>query len=453
MTTLRPSTEPRTKPGPASRFAPIIARFAPWLASSRRGLAVVAIVLAGSACAATPKQVENVARTDLGCAQISVAEIAKNRYAASGCGRGGVYAQLCGGSPEACTWVRLRGAEQPQASTSGSSASAPTREIIQAPPPAPREIIQAPPPAPREIMQAPPAAPPAPSAPSSAAPPPPDPNVQQAYGAQQVPLSQGDLSQPYQAQVPLQPTAQQVAYPPPAPLEEQQPPPPAPSYQWVGGYWSWGNGNNWLWAPGYWTAPMYGYSYVPGSWYWANNYWWYGPGGWARPNSTYISFGVGARPYRQVYTRSFTPHYTATAYPSRMGAGPAHPNYGTHAPGAGFTPQGSPLYRYPTSGANPLHSERMGVTQAAPSSHSFGGTNYGGFAGPQQPSTFRMGSSPFNAPATQMRSAPLERMPSSSPSFNNPAPSRAPLGRFNGGGGGGAPARMGGGAMHVGPRR
>ena len=420
-----------------------------------RALAIVASF--ASACAATPKQVESVARTDLGCEQISVAEIAKNRYAASGCGRGGVYAQLCGGSPERCTWVRLRGAEPPQAITTSSGGSAPPREIIQAPPPAPREIIQAPPPAPREIIQAPPPAPSAPAGPSSAAPQ--DPSAQQAYSAQEVPLSQGDLSQPYQAQVPLQPTAQQVAYPPPAPLEEQRPPPPAPSYQWVDGYWSWGNSSNWLWAPGYWTAPMYGYSYVPGSWYWANNYWWYGPGGWARPNSTYIAFRVGARPYGHAYTRSFTPHYTATASPSRMGVGPAHPSYSAHAPGAAFTPQGSPAYRYPSSGASPLRSERMGVMQAAPSSHPYGGTHNGGFGGPQQPTTFRSGSAPFNgsfnAPATQMRSAPLERMPSSSPGFSNPAPSRAPLQRFNsgGGGGGGGPSRMGSGPMHVGPRR
>ena len=110
------------------------------------------------ACAGTPAQVTNVARSDLGCDLVDIAEIAKNRYAASGCGKGGVYAQVCGAS-DGCSWVRLRGAEAPQLSSGGAAAaSAPPREIIQAPPPAPREIIQAPPPAQRQIIQAPPPA-------------------------------------------------------------------------------------------------------------------------------------------------------------------------------------------------------------------------------------------------------------------------------------------------------
>ena len=34
-----------------------------------------------AACAGTPKQVDTIARTDLGCEDIEIAEIAKDRYA------------------------------------------------------------------------------------------------------------------------------------------------------------------------------------------------------------------------------------------------------------------------------------------------------------------------------------------------------------------------------------
>jgi hypothetical protein len=414
-----------------------------------------AFLLLLSACAGTPRQVHNVARTDLGCDKVEVAEIAKNRYAASGCGKGAVYAELCGG-PEGCSWVRLRGAEQAQASTAGGAvpAAAP-REIIQAPPPAQREVIQAPPPAQREIIPAPPPAQAAPAAPTSAAPAPAPGDAQ----AQQAVVAQGELSQPYQAEVPVTPTAQRVEYPPPAPLIETRPPPPAPNYVWAGGYWSWNNAN-WLWAPGYWASPMYGYNYVPGSWYWANNYWWYGPGGWARPNSTLIVYGVGSRPYRQVYTRSFTPH-VHTAYPNRIGSAPLQ-----HGPGpsrGGFQPQSSPLYRYPSSAQNPVQggvrSSRMG---AVPS----GGTNYGRTMQPSSASRF--GSGPSSGGGAY-RSAPMQRMPSSGGSSFG-GPSRSPsMGRMGGGsspsfggggrsfggggGGGGGGGRSGGmGRMGSGPR-
>lgn len=432
----------------------------PWLASSARTRLGSVLPLAAlwlGACGGTPRQVESVARADLGCEQLSIEEIAKNRYAASGCGKGGVYAQLCGDA-EGCQWVRLRGAEPQLAATSGgvSMPQQPPqqREIIQAPPPAPREIIQAPPPAPpaqRQIIPAPPpdtqapsAAPAAPGAPTSAAPL--DARTQQAYGAQQTPLTQGELSQPYQTDVPLQPTAQQVQYPPPEPLPEDRPPPPAPNYQWVGGYWSWGN-SNWLWAPGYWTPPMYGYSYVPGSWYWANNYWWYGPGGWARPNSTYIAYGPGARPYRHAYTRSFTPHHATPAYPGRIGAGPAHPQSVAHAPGNGFQPQGSPLYRYPSSLSSPV-TRSSGVSHM-PSNHTSYGQMQPSMSGPS-----RFGSAPTHS---EFRSAPMQRM-QSAPSYSAP-PQRSPsMTRMGGGGGGGfsgggGPSRMGAGPMHGGGRR
>jgi hypothetical protein len=321
------------------------------------------------ACAGTPKQVTTVARTDLGCEQVETAEIAPNRYAASGCGRGGVYAQLCGGGE--CSWVRLRGSETPQhvaPVTSGADAtgSAPAREIVQAPPPAPREIIQAPPPAQREIIPAPPPEGQS-TAPAPASATPTDANQAvpsaadgssgqlQPYTPEPTPLSQGELSEPYQAEIPVQPVAQRVEYPPPAPLIEQRPPPPARHYVWIDGYWSWGL-SSWLWAPGYWCAPRYGYSYVPGSWYWANNYWWYGPGGWARPGSTYIVYNVGPRRDRYGVTRSFRPHRTTRMEPSRIGT-TAQPSYVGRNDGParmGATP-------YPTRFSNDARPARMGA--------------------------------------------------------------------------------------------
>jgi hypothetical protein len=456
----------------------------------------VSFALLLSACAGTPPQVTNVARTDLGCDQVQVAEIAKNRYAASGCGKGGVYAQLCGGS-EGCSWVRLRGSEQPQQQSSGGAvaASSAPREIIQAPPPAQREIIQAPPPAqpaPREIIQAPPPAGqasgpgqggevapnPPPLAPSS------DGSTQQPaltapaqqgtqplapYAQQPTPLSQGQLSDPYEAEVPLTPVAQQVQYPPPAPLIEQRPPSPASSYIWVGGYWSWGF-NNWLWAPGYWCAPRYGYSYVPGSWYWANNYWWYGPGGWARPGSTYISYGLGPRPYRNYRTRSFTPYYHArvgqapggrigvTGYPPHVGrssaplsgSAPARMNNGfAHAPSGSFTPQPSPMYRYPSSVAPGARPTRTAPMHQGPASFG-GGSNHGGYSRSVQPSSTpqRFGNPGGYGSPSSFGGSPVHapmHMGGGSSFGGGGAPARAPMMRgAPAGHSGGAPAHMGG---------
>jgi hypothetical protein len=448
-----------------------------------RSPAWVLFALLLSACAGTPTQVTSVARTDLGCDQVQVAEIAKNRYAASGCGKGGVYAQLCGGG-EGCSWVRLRGAEQPQQQSSGGQVAtgAPPREIIQAPPPAPREIIQAPPPAQREIIQAPPPAgqasapldlapnapPVAPAYEDSSTQPVPTAPAQQStqplspYAPQPTPLSQGQLSDPYQAEVPLTPVAQRVEYPPPAPLLEQRPLPPAPSYTWIGGYWSWGM-SSWLWAPGYWCAPRYGYNYIPGSWYWANNYWYYGPGGWARPGSTYIAYGLGPRPYRHYNTRSFTPRVAQqggrigvtgygsqvgnTSAPLRMGSAPArmggNNNGYARAPAAsGFTPQGSPMYRYPSSVAPSARPTRMAPMQQGPAS--FGGnSNHSGYSRSVQPSSAPQR---FGSPSSSgFRPAPMH-MGGGSNFGGGGGPSRAPMMRGGPAGGGGhsGPASIGG---------
>ena len=384
------------------------------------------------ACAGATHHVASVARTDLACDQLTIAKIADNRYAASGCGRGGVYSKMCGNG-HGCEWVRLESATAHRETTGAYANTPPTngpREVIQAPPPEQRQVIQAPPPAQREIIQAPP--------PDGQAPGQPPPNAYPTYDPQSqqpVPLSQGDLSAPYEAQIPLAPTAQRSEYPPPAPLEEDRPPPPNPGYQWVPGYWSWGS-SNWLWAPGYWTAPMVGYSYVPGSWYWANNYWWYGPGGWARPGATYISIGVQPRPHGYGYTRSFRPHGGYTPPPTRLGAGPVHANGPAPAARSGFVPQASPLYRYPAghAGSN-VGAARMGAAPAQHGSFStwnsnptYGNSSSSSFGAASHSPAARVGSSPsFGSPSPSSSFGAASHAPAaragSSPAFGSPSPS------------------------------
>jgi hypothetical protein len=151
-----------------------------------------------------------------------------------------------------------------------------------------------------------------------------------------IPLSQGMLSDPYQAQVPAQPLAQTVLYPPPAPLVETRPYPPQRNYVWISGWWWWGPAN-WVWVPGYWSAPYYGYNYLPGSWYWSSGYWRYNTGGWCRPGSSVISYNhFSPRPSTTVSVRAFTPHRVVSV-------GPVASTRSVHSGGA-FQPRSSPLY-------------------------------------------------------------------------------------------------------------
>jgi hypothetical protein len=334
-----------------------------------RGPVLVRVLLAASssflaaACASTPKPILSVARYDLGCAEVSAVKLPSGAYAASGCGRGAVYAYACDGG--GCRYGRLRhGHESEVAGVTSGAAVAPAASAPQpAPAPALREVLPAPAPAtaPREVLPA-----PAPGAAADAAPAPAVALTADEQAVQPVPAS-GDLSQPYQAQVPLEQTAQRSAYPPPAPLVETRPPPPAPTYVWVGGYWWWGM-SAWNWLPGYWSSPMYGYSYVPGGWYWSSGAWWYGPGGWARPGSRVIVQHVH-RPGPVATVRSYGGGYgghggntlrAGGGAPVRIGGAgsatvvrPTQGGYGTGravAPApSGFRPQSSPLYRYPTA--------------------------------------------------------------------------------------------------------
>ncbi|MET0284911.1 MAG: hypothetical protein ABW352_10585 [Polyangiales bacterium] len=427
---------------------------------------LLAMLFGGCASApATP--INTVARGDLACDQVNVSEVADNRYQAVGCGKTGTYAKLCSGRH--CSWVRVRSATEIAQSSGGYAApvgSYGQRQIIPAPPPQQREVIQAPPPAQREIIQAPP------PETQAAAPAQQDTAAPQPYTPTPTPLSQGELSQPYQTEVPLQPTVQRVEYAPPAPLVEQRPVAPYPSYVWVGGYWWWGNAA-WTWAPGYWCAPRFGYNYIASSWYWNSGYWYFGPGGWARPGSTLIVGGVGARPSRYVTSRSFTPHHVASAG-GRMGTGPAYaPSASVARAPQRFTPQSSPMYHYPTSTSQRMG--RMGTSAGAGPSRMGG---YNGLSNSQGPGRFgagsttssqrnysyqpsRMGTSPHqrmdmtpsSPSSSSFRSSPMMRMPSSSSS-----PSRfgggggGSFGRMGGGGGGG-PGRMGGGGGGGGPAR
>jgi hypothetical protein len=316
--------------------------------------------------ASRPPQVVSVATLDLGCDKVDVSEVAQDRYAAYGCGRGAVYARVCDG--QSCRWGRLRHGHEESVAAGGQQLAPPApREVLPAPLPEQREVLPAPSPQ-REVLPAPAPEGAAPSASDSAS------SAAQAGTGQPlensalqagaadvpVPLSQGSLSDPYQAQVPAQPLAQQVMYPPPAPLVETPPPPPQRSYVWIGGWWWWGPAN-WVWVPGYWGAPYYGYSYIGGSWYWGSGCWNYRPGGWARPGTTVIvHHGYPARPSTTVSVRAFTPHRAVHA--GYVGGSSGH-RVVSAAPG-GYRPHGSPLY--------PSAAGRT-VVRAAPGSYGYGG--------------------------------------------------------------------------------
>lgn len=305
------------------------------------------VLVAGlSACATIPTDVSRTARADLSCPDVEVTKLASGRYGASGCGKGAVYAEVCDAS--GCRVGRLRHGHEVEI---GQRIEPPTqaapREVIAAPGPEQRDVLPAPAAPDREILPAP--APAGASAESSggessAAPAPQTP----------VPLSQGDLSAPYEAEVPAAPTPQMVNNAPPEPLVEDRPSAPAPTYVWVGGYWWWGT-SNWLWVPGYWCSPMVGYSYMPGYWYWSVGYWNYWPGGWGYPGSTVIVHTVAPRPRNVVTVRAFQPRVQAR--PTVAVTSGVRATAGTRpgaAPRPGFSPRSSPLMRYPVPNSSHL---------------------------------------------------------------------------------------------------
>jgi hypothetical protein len=295
-------------------------------------------MLAAGCAGSVPPQVAGVAAHDLSCDQVDVAKLGADRFAASGCGKGAVYVQVCEGSQ--CRWGRLRHGHEE--TVVYGQVQPGQREILPAPPPAPREVQPAPAPDQRQIIPAPPpegsSSAGGENAPASATP------TDSPLQAGSTTYAQGDLSAPYEAEVPTQQSVQQVAYAPPAPLVETRPLPPARSYVWISGYWWWGASLAWIWVPGYWCPPYYGYSYIPGSWYWSTGYWWYGPGGWARYGSTVIVHHhhphYPTRPSGVATVRSFTPHRVGPAVRS----GGSGQRVVTAPRGANFSPRGSPLY-------------------------------------------------------------------------------------------------------------
>lgn len=114
-------------------------------------------------CAGAPQQLQTAAAHDLRCDEVKMVEIADGRYAAHGCGRGAVYARVCG--PEGCHWGRLRHGHEEEMALRGlarPASKAPAREVIPAPPPASREVLPAPDPAPGAPPSPAPSAPPDP---------------------------------------------------------------------------------------------------------------------------------------------------------------------------------------------------------------------------------------------------------------------------------------------------
>jgi hypothetical protein len=340
--------------------------------TTRTGWLTAGLVALVAGCAGrVPPQVAGLAAHDLGCEQVEVAQVGSDRYAASGCGRGAVYAQLCEGA--SCRWGRLRHGHEE--SIVYGQAPQGQREVLPAPPPAQREVLPAPQPEQRQVIPAPapdgtaggesaPAGQPGAAAPVNVTPAPATatPTDSPLTAGAAPTYAQGDLSAPYEAQVPTQPVAQQVTYAPPAPLVETRPPPPVRNYVWISGYWWWGPSFVWTWVPGYWCPPYYGYTYIPGSWYWSSGYWRYGPGGWARPGSTVIvHHHHPVRPSSVAVVRSFTPHRVGPAVSNGGGV------HRVQAP-RGYSPRGSPIYNSPS----------VRVTRPAPSGGRYYSPSYSG---------------------------------------------------------------------------
>jgi hypothetical protein len=70
--------------------------------------------------------------------------------------------------------------------------------------------------------------------------------------------------------------------PMPAPIVEAQPPSPGSDYVWVGGSWTWGPDNRWVWERGRWDAPHPGMHYVPNHYYERGHQHVFEHGGWRR---------------------------------------------------------------------------------------------------------------------------------------------------------------------------
>jgi hypothetical protein len=72
--------------------------------------------------------------------------------------------------------------------------------------------------------------------------------------------------------------------PPAAPQADTIPKQPSPEHVWQPGFWTWKEGNSWVWVPGRWEVPPHGPcgTWIPGHWIrgW-QGYWHWVPGHWA----------------------------------------------------------------------------------------------------------------------------------------------------------------------------
>jgi hypothetical protein len=315
-------------------------------------LGFVSVLLVG--CAGSAKPVRSVAEYDLSCGNVEVNRIDDERYAAYGCGRGAMYVQSCDGS--GCRWARMRHGHEAEVAGAAPVPALRTpapREVQAAPPLPSREVTPAPAPQQREVLPAP--------APSSSATPATSGGEAPALGQQTTPLTQGELSDPYDSEVPAQPVAQQVADAPPEPLVETRPAAPRVTYVWVGGYWWW-NSPAWVWVPGYWCPPRPGFVYIGSYWYWSSGWWWYYPGGFGYPGTTTVVYAPAPRTQRVATVRTFRPHRTVHSTPARVDNSPRT----VTSSGSSFRPTASPLTRYPSAHA----SARNVTAQRAPSASS-----------------------------------------------------------------------------------
>ena len=86
-----------------------------------------------------------------------------------------------------------------------------------------------------------------------------------------------------------------IGIPPPALPYYAQPPAPYPNYQWIPGYWAWGQAG-YYWVPGTWVAPpTVGVYWTPGYWGYNNGYYGFNNGYWGATVGFYggINYGYG----------------------------------------------------------------------------------------------------------------------------------------------------------------
>lgn len=119
----------------------------------------------------------------------------------------------------------------------------------------------------------------------------------------------GDYDADYDDPAPTYIVAEQP--PPPRTIIVSRPPPPWPDAVWVGGYWTWNNGQ-FFWVTGRWIAPRTGYVYVQPQWHRRGHQWVF-IAGYYRPVSagTWAYWSASAPPPPRVEVRPARPYSDA----------------------------------------------------------------------------------------------------------------------------------------------